>query len=703
MREGSVGDKAPPAHAVDFSDLGSGYLTDAGREAAVAAALPLVATYFRRSSPFGLRAVRRIGAGARSTPDRIETDVDPVLAALRLRVALVAGDRLIAVLRNVVSSANFRYEQIRDEHVGHLRGRLDTVRYLRERGRRTVPRRYPVRNLRRSSVTPENVLAAAALRWLIRELDTSVAIVAPPATGAETQKAAAVRADLIRLGSHVVLRDANHTAEQVRRRERLPALLDNVEARIRAGHVSRPDKYRKLTAWIRQSVLAQPLAQSGDIEAAFYGPDFDDKLFELWCLTKTAEALTVALGEPNTRNANLLVRRPAPLFAWDAGADRVELYFQPSLANLSGKTGRWCYHPTGEAFRGFPDIGARCRHVDGSTDIVLIDAKLRRRNRRAPAEEIYKMLGYLNNVEGLKIRLGGIVFHDPRGFYQPTGPRQYTLIEQSDGTRGQVEAVAVDPTDLTGTSAAFALLAALVLQATGIDSEQARAVAIRKTQPAHQDSDANEEERHSDRAQQLAVMQLQALAGRVPAAVLDATAGHLRTVLDGAWSSLGSAVKRMVVTAVHFGDTAPEGADLAGPVLGLCAPVERLLRDRLAQPALAEIRNQSGCDPDRWTLGTLLARLSQALDDGPRGPAAAELRQYLDSTGAALSPIEALLPALDTLRSRHRNRAAHQGLLDRPQWVEVYRTVVLADHALLPMLAAALPPWPEQAEAAGPQ
>ena len=162
MKEVFVGDEAPPAHAADFEDLGSGYLTDAGREAAVAAALPLVATYFRRSSPFGLRAVRRIGVDARSKPDRIETDVDPVLAALRLRVALVAGHRLIAVLRNVVSSANFRYEQIRDERVGHLRGQLDTVRYLRERGRRTVPRRYPVRDLRRGGDYPRECIGRSS-------------------------------------------------------------------------------------------------------------------------------------------------------------------------------------------------------------------------------------------------------------------------------------------------------------------------------------------------------------------------------------------------------------------------------------------------------------------------------------------------------------------------------------------------------------
>ena len=136
-------------------------------------------------------------------------------------------------------------------------------------------------------------------------------------------------------------------------------------------------------------------------------------------------------------------------------------------------------------------------------------------------------------------------------------------------------------------------------------------------------------------------MQLQALAGRVPPAVLDATAGHPHTVLGDAWSSLDPGVKRMVVTAVHFGDTSPRGRRLrrTGPWSVRARRTVATGSTRPA-PALAEIRNRSGCDPDRWTLGTLLGRLSQALDDGPRGPAAAELRRYLDSTGTALLPIE---------------------------------------------------------------
>ena len=146
----------------------------------------------------------------------------------------------------------------------------------------------------------------------------------------------------------------------------------------------------------------------------------------------------------------------------------------------------------------------------------------------------------------------------------------------------------------------------------------------------------------------------------------------------------------MVVTAVHFGVTAPDGADLAGPVLGLCAPIERLLRNRLAEPALLHLRYRPGCDAGRWTLGTLLVRLKEAVNS-PSGPAARALRRYLNEADIPSRTLADLLPELDRLRIRHRNKAAHQGLVEPPQWAEVYRTVLAADQALLPRLVALLP------------
>jgi len=327
----------------------------------------------------------------------------------------------------------------------------------------------------------------------------------------------------------------------------------------------------------------------------------------------------------------------------------------------------------------------RSRHVDGTTDIVLLDAKLRRR-RSARGQEIYKLLGYIANA-GTPVRLCGLIFHDPDGFHGLSGDRHVSLQRGPADELGRIDVVTVDPNDSAGTAEAFAILARLVVTATGVPAEQIDGVAS----AGADDPDAGADERDATRAQALAIAQLQSLAGQFPPQMLEATAAHLSTLLEQTWPQLGGDVQRMITSAVHFGVTAPDGADLAGPVLGLCAPLERLLHDRCAAPALASVRNRPGCDPGRWTLGTLLVRLTEAITT-PGGQATRELRTYLTSNQTDLAALGRLITELDRLRSQHRNKAAHQGLVERPQWNEVYRLVLRADQALLPRLISVLPP-----------
>lgn len=680
----ALGDDQSAADELD-ADLGSGFLTDSSRAAALAAALPFVATYFVRSDDLQLRPAAVLGARPAAVAGRVFPIDDLVLIALRLRAALFAGRQLAEILRAVLRNANFRYELVRDEHVGHLHGRLDVPRYLQARGRRAVPRRYPVVDAQRSSATPENVLAAFALRWLVADLDACLLRLRLPADTPEARAAEQVRADLVRLDTHPILRRATTDAAAVTRRETVGRLLDTVEARIRAGHVTRAGGYERLTGWVRRAVADEPLAEPGDLAADFYGPGFDEKLFELWCLAQLAAALTRLLGPERHRAPHHLVRdTQTPLFVWEAGADMVELYFQPSLDTLTGAPNRWRYQPSGHRLRGYPDLGIRCRHVDGSAEVVLLDAKLRRRTS-AHGQEIYKLLGYVANA-GSPVRFGGLIFHEPHGFHGPDGEHHTELERDPTDDPGHLDLIAVDPGDTTGSVDAFAILARLVVTATGVPAEQVAAVAT----AGDDDPDASETERNASRAQAIAVAQLQTMAGQLPQAMLDTTAANLRALLEGSWQRLGDGVQRMVISAVHFGVTAPEGADLAGPVLGLCSPLERLLRDRLAAPALASILNRRGCDPARWTLGTLLARLDEALRN-PAGPVTRALERHITAREIDPQLLLPLIDELDHLRSRHRNKAAHQGLIERSQWGEVYRLVLRADRALLPRLVTLLP------------
>lgn len=668
----------------DGDDLGSGFLADSSRRAALTAALPFVATYFVRSDQLQLRSTAVLGNRAWETPSRYEPPRDAVLAALRLRTALTAGQRLVEALQAALRSANFRFERVTDEHIGHLHGRLDIPRYLQQRGRRTVPRRYPVVDVQRSSATPENILAAFAAHWHLTELDACLLALDGLHRTPELHLAEQVRADLVRLHSHPTLRGASEDAVQVAHRETVGQLLDTVEARLRAGHVSRPGGYERVAAWVHSALSGSADISAGEVSGAFYGPQFDDKLFELWCLAQLAEALTALLGPARLTAPHLLNRdSKSPLFTWDAGADVIELYFQPALSELVGAPNRWRYQPGDRPLRGFPDLAARCRHVDGTSEVVLIDAKLRRR-RSARGQELYKLLGYLANA-GRPIHLGGLIFHAPTGFHAIESDRRWTVDRAAGDEPGIIEMVAVDPGDPVGSADAFAILGRLVLSGTGVPAEQIDAA----INAGMNDPDATEEEQEGTRAQALAVAQLEARASQLSADVLTTTGQNLHALLEDTWLRVGPDAQRMITTAVHFGVTAPEGADLSGPVLGLCAPLERLLRERVALPALANALTQPGCNPERWTLGSMILRLREAVT-GPSWRAPRELRRHLAAAGVDLDSLSNLLTDLDQLRERHRNTAAHRGLVERAQWSEVYRVVLRADSALLPRLVKLL-------------
>lgn len=682
------------------SEPPSGRFSAVAREAAVAAALPQVVTYFVSGGSLGLTAQGRVGVDDADL-DHQRAAVDGVVAALRLRVALVAGARLTGLVQRLQEAPTFRYQRVREEHAGQLRGRLDVPRYLRESGRLTAPRRYPVHVVRRDNATPENVLASYALRWCLRELDAAAQLARPDTRNPEGRDAAALRASLLRLLGVPQIADARQAAERVRSRSSIGALLDRVEARLEAGHIARPEPYAELAAWVRETLSGEPAVRPGSVAGAFYGEDFDPRLFELWCLAEITESLTNVLGPPLQSRTDFRERDREPRVVFQAGIATYEVFFQTSLAVLAGGDTPWSYqHPT-RPLQGFPDLSVRVT-TDTGTAVVLIDAKLRQR-AGAPYDELYKMLGYFSNLPGSigPRRLGAVVFHDPAGHSPHGTPRRYVLRADEDSV---VEAVAVDPVDGSGTATAFAHVASLVLRATGLgDSSEQVLESLQALQTAaRHDSDSDtdqasgsEPERRYAAAQAVTTERLLRAADALPAGTLDPTTGHLRAVLGAAaWEGVGPRVERMLVSACHFGSVAPEGTDFSGPVLGLCAGVERLLRETLIDDPL----QTAGLSAAGWTLGRLLHHLGDACveESSPLKPARAAVRDAIatgmGSRGVHRADVASLLPPLHQMRDAFRNQAAHEGLLDRPVWEQAYGAILLTENALLLRMTRVLHP-----------
>lgn len=426
-----------------------GRLTATGRRSALAAALPLLVTYFAGAHTWDLEVSPQLAAG----PDVADPDLDDFAAATRLRASLAAATRLVGVVSRIIAQPTFRYVHVAAESVGSIKGRLDLARYGRQRGRIDVPRRYPIRHVERASATAENVLTTYAVQWIVRDLERTPTRLLPPGSP-ELRELHRLVGACRQLLAVPLLSHTAFQASDVWRQSSLEALVDRVEQRLEAGHIARPEPYRELAEWIRAAMDGAPVAELGDRHWSFYDERFDPKLFEIWCLGMLADALTRRLGAPAARPASLAVRARRPIFTWTVGETVVRLHFQPSLTTLASAGPRWHYD-RGAPLMGFPDLAVTATTPTGRA-VALFDPKLRQR-AGAPTEEIYKLLGYFANLAHPDPPHGAIVY------YSPGAPTAYTL-RTADG--GLLHALGVDPSARHDDS--FDVAAELAVRVSGL-------------------------------------------------------------------------------------------------------------------------------------------------------------------------------------------------------------------------------------------
>jgi hypothetical protein len=651
---------------VDEEAADSGRFTAAGRRAALDAALPLIATYFADAATWDLEISSQVDS---TIPQ--DSALDDLTAAVRLRASLAAADRLLRIISQVAARPTFRYIQTSAESVGVIRGRLDVGRYIREQGRISVPRRYPVRLVEQENATPENVLAAYAAAWLRRDLDAAPKHLLP-LKSPEARELRQYQELLDRLLGIPLLAGTKPRAYNVWRRSNLDQLLDEVDRRLEAGHVASPVPYQELFDWMTATRQGDPVAEIGDREWSFYGAQFDTKLFEIWCLKQLADAITKLIGQPANTQPSLARRGQAPIYSWSIGAGSLNLHFQPSLSTLTSEGVVWQYAGGTRQLHGFPDLAVTSETITGQ-GLALFDPKLRQRTG-APTEEIYKLLGYFANLHYEKARIGAILY------YSPGVPTDYKLV---DGADGEIHAIGLDPE--TDPKSPYAVAAGLALRSAGLGDSAIELLA----QPSPRDPAELAEHTASIR-QAVAVDAMQQAAALLPqATTLDPirrlTAGTLRAV----WPRLSEQTRTMIVTAEYFGSAAPEGADHSGPLLGLAASVERLLHeqifDRAAAMFPAQIRSGQ-------TLGSCLHHLNNALRGAADPEARAVAHAISQQPNIDRQKLRNLLPDARAMNRRYRIPAAHAEVIDSDTWADGRQMILESRQGLLVRLVDALLP-----------
>ncbi len=642
-------------------EIAPGRLSSSARSAATATALDLLGTYFADAPTWQLEH----GAQLAPTEDLALADL---AEAIRLRVGLSAARRLDVLLHRVAQRLSFRYERVADETIGAVRGRLDVPRYIQSRAKRDVPRRYPVRVLERRHRTPENVLAMYAAGWVRHELANVRTDILPPRSP-ERRELVERTASLTRTLNHPVLAEAAIAASETWRNGRLDDLLEEVHGRLDGGHVAGPEPYRELAAWV-EGFDPSAVGAGTSVEWAFYDARFDPKLFEIWLMHRLAAALSRKLGLASAQRP-LWERNAAATYTWKLGAASVRLHFQLALSGLSQPV--WI-RESGDPFDGIPDLTVVLAAPGSKSAEVLVDAKLRQRDT-SPTEEIYKLLGYFQNRGTASAPCGAIVYYAPEG-------QVIDRLTAADG--GAVLSLGVDPHRGDADDVAFDALAEMIVRILD-DLDPAARVAGSGLGDAPSDADLAQ-------VQEKAVSDLLLRAQSLPTGSLDPYSVMLQAQIPKIWDRLDADLKTILTTAEYFGATAPEGADLSGPLLGLSAACERLLcgegqvLSRLAAAEPDHVRSPT-------TLGTafLLKKARR-----PREARDEAVRAFIDADvsvdGAALLAMAGALLDLNG----HRRAAAHTEVVLRDRW-RVGRGLVLgsgdsATPGLLARLVEAMDP-----------
>lgn len=639
-----------------------GALSEAGRQAAIASTLPVLGLYFA-SGQQPLETRRAIAPAVDPAPD----PTSALLAGIRLRVALAAAERLLTILKRIMDRPTFRYQLRSIDSTGIVTGQIDVTRYLTQIGTVSEVRTYPVWEARRVEGTPENVLAVYAGRWLLGELRDAASASAMNSDGPEWSAHKNRSRALIAALNLPGLATCAPMAMEINRRRSERALLAQVQRRLRRREVANPSPYTELLAWVDRCLRREPAAEPGSIDWSFYGDRFDTKLFELWCLHAVAQSVSAQLVtdlpplEPRWRAGTAA-------YTWDRPAGVLRLYFQKSIGTISGAhTARWRRTDTsGSTLGGVPDFVVQATLRHGQKDrFAVVDAKLRQRGG-PPAEELYKILGYLDNFA---------VADDPNGaiLYHTTETGRLTRYEyRREAGPGTLLAVALNPADLEASKDALAPVTRMLLGLLGIPP-------LASDRNAVAQSEEDDHEMLAERQVAARVRELHALAQMLPTTTLDASRRRVRAMLgDQRWNLLPVPVQTMLATSEHVGFSLESTADFSGPVIGVCASVEVIVHDRLIEPAVGQDRRiVARCR----TLGQAIHATRSALRRGS-DPLHLLLRQQIDRLSVDKSSLADLLDLLDGMNRRFRIPAAHRDLIVDSTWHAAWTSIVGQDRML---------------------
>ena len=172
-----------------------------------------------------------------------------------------------------------------------------------------------------------------------------------------------------------------------------------IDVRFAKGKIRNSYAYKAIFDWYEKFAKNGFVwVDEGNTKTLINDDDFCNRLFELWCLYNLIQTLKshFALKEIESNPIRVGMKDYVCRLE-NAIGDIYEFYYQKGTELYWDNSclPKWSYIKSKKILRGIPDISV-CKKGSKNT-ITLIDLKNRQRSDTQNTEEIYKMIGYLDN------------------------------------------------------------------------------------------------------------------------------------------------------------------------------------------------------------------------------------------------------------------------------------------------------------------
>ena len=368
--------------------------------------------------------------------------------------------------------------------------------------------------------------------------------------------------------------------------------------------------YRELWQWA-DDYRKRGLTGGGTFVGLAYSEEFDNRLFEIFCLGELREGFKqLGFREKIVRPLHERSRGPVMETEHPHSGLGISVFFQKGEGVLwtEGLPREWAQ------IVGVPDIGLVPR--SSQLPVIIVDAKNRDRgvdSEESVSEELYKMLGYFQNF-ALRMHVqgrgpaGGLMFLSSSGFRD--------IRKYGSRSGGSLVVAALDPCEMSDGVGAKSLLEELLsdIGLFGGKPEVASAIHDLKEELRSTATDIGGEQAEEDtldRIHELVFTQY----GTPGPALSQATQGLELHLLGTIWQDMDNDVHSLLGTAEVFWaqHQLAFGMDFAPVVIELSKAMEVLLGRRLFEPFNRWARDRSlQVIKPTLTLGQMRAMIESA-------------------------------------------------------------------------------------------